>query len=204
MPIFRVPINITFPGAGSPGVNVWHIRTVADPLAAGELSQANAIIAFIRTFYNTILAHYPATTNLSLGTVTEEGTSREIVPTMASLTGTGVGSAPQALALVVTWRTSIAARRGRGRTFLGPHVTADIQSDGTPSSSLVSDVNSASATLISSSMGFGNGAVGVWGYSAAKTPGKQNPRNPADAREFRDYTGRAVRDLFGVLRSRRD
>lgn len=203
MAIFRVPVNITFPGAGSPGVNVWHIRT-ADPVIATELQQANALIAYIRSFYTTIAAHYPSTTSLSLGTVTEEGTSREIAPTMAAVTGSGTGSAPQLLSLVVTWRTTIASRRGRGRTFLGPHCTSDMQSDGTPAPSLISDVSTASSALITSSQAYGNGAVGVWGYSAAKTPGKENPRNPADAREFRDFTGRAIRDLFGSLRSRRD
>jgi hypothetical protein len=203
MALFRVPVNISFPGAGSPGVNVWHIRT-SGVSGGTELTEANVLIGYIRTFYNTIVAHYPATTTLTLGTVTELLTSREIVPTFATVTGTGTGSAPQALALVVTWRTSIAARRGRGRTFLGPHVTTDIQNDGTPSAALISDVNAAATTMLSSSTGYGSGAVGVWGYSAAKTPGKANPRNPADAREFRDFTGKAVRDLFGVLRSRRD
>lgn len=203
MAIFRVPVNIVFPGSGSPGVNVWHIRTL-DAAPAGELSQANGLIGAIRTFYDTLKGYLPATTTLTLGTVTEELTSREITPTMTSVVGTGVGSAPQLLALVVTWRTTVASRRGRGRTFLGPHATADIQSDGTPSSGLVSDVATASTALISSSTAYGNGAIGVWGYENAKTPGKENPRNPADARVFRDFTGRAIRDLFGSLRSRRD
>jgi hypothetical protein len=201
--IFRVPINITFPGAGSPGANIWHIRT-SGAIGSVENAQANALIGYIRTFYNYLVAHYPATTVISLGTVTEEGTSREITPTMASVTGVGTGSAPQLLAVVVTWRTTVAARRGRGRTFIGPLTTADIQNYGTPSTTLMTDVNSASASLVNSSLLDGNGAIGVWGYNAAKLPGKANLRNPTDAKVLRDVTGKQVRDLFGSLRSRRD
>jgi len=203
MAIFRVPILLTFPGAGSPGVNVWHIRTV-DPVLVTELSQANTLIGYIRTFYNYNIAHYPSTTTITLGTVTEEISSREIVPTMATVTGVGTGSAPQALSVVVTWRTTLASRRGRGRTFLGPHVTADIQSDGTPSTTLITDVNTSAAALVTSSLAYGNGAIGVYGYKDAKPAGKENPRNPADEKIFRDVVGKNVRDLFGVLRSRRD
>lgn len=203
MAIFRVPINITFPGAGSPGANIWHIRTI-DPTTSGELVNASALIGFIRTFYNTLAAYFPATTVFSLGTVTEEETSREIVPTMATVTGTGVASAPQLLALVVTWKTSIAARRGRGRTFVGPLATACMQNDGTPVATLVADANTAAQTLVNASLAGANGAIGVYGYQNAKLPGKANLRNPDDPRIFRDFTGKAIRDLFGVLRSRRD
>jgi hypothetical protein len=79
-----------------------------------------------------------------------------------------------------------------------------VQTDGTPVDSFVTAARNAAAALVTSSTGYGNGAIGVYGYNAAKTPGKANPRNPADAKVFRDITGYAVRDLFGVLRSRRD
>jgi hypothetical protein len=203
MAVFRVPINIAFPGAGSPGANIWHIRTV-DPLPVPELAKAQTLVGLIRSFYVGLAAHYPATTTLTLGTVTEEGTSREITPTFATVTGTGTGSAPQLLAVVVTWRTAIAARRGRGRTFIGPLTTADMQNDGTPSAVVISDVKASANSLVSSSLADGNGAIGVYGYTSAKLPGKQNPRNPADPKMFRDFQGNAVRDLFGSLRSRRD
>jgi hypothetical protein len=168
------------------------------------LSEANTLLTYVRGFYTYLVARYPTGTTISLGTVVEEGTQREIVPTMSNVTGVGTGSAPQLLAVVCTWKTSIAARRGRGRTFVGPLATSAVQADGTPLDALVTDVKAAAAALVASSMGFGNGALGVYGYSAAKTPGKENPRNPADAKVFRDFTGYAVRDLFASLRSRRD
>jgi hypothetical protein len=203
MALFRVPILLTFPGAGSPGVNVWHIRT-ADAALATELGQANALIGYIRTFYDAGKSYLPSTTTCILGTVSEIGTSREIVPTMAQVNGLGTGSAPQALALCVTWRTSIAARRGRGRTFFGPLSTASIQSDGTPDNTMRNTMVTAAAALVTSSLGYANGAVGVWGYDAAKLPGKANVRDPDDGKVFRDFTGSGIRDLFAVLRSRRD
>lgn len=203
MAIYRVPILIAFPGAGSPGANIWHIRT-AGPAGSVDLGQANALIGFIRTFYNSILTHIPAATAITLGTVVEEETSVEIAPTMAVLSGSGTGSAPQALACVVTWRTTLAARRGRGRTFVGPLATAAMQNDGTPAAATRTAIQDAAAALVTASMGYGNGAVGVYGYDGPKTPGKENPRNPDDPKVFRDFIGSGVRDVFGVLRSRRD
>lgn len=201
MAIFRVPLNIVFVGAGSPGANIWHIRTPG-VIASDELNQANALLGFIHTFYVQMLAYLPNGTTVSLGTVTEEGTQREIVPTFAPVLGTGTGNSPQALCAVVTWKTSIAARRGRGRTFFGPLNTGTIQSDGTLNDTFRANLVAAAGALVTSSMGYGNGAVGVYGYNVAKTRGV--PRNPTDARVFRDYVGASVRDLFGILRSRRD
>jgi hypothetical protein len=203
MAIFRVPINFTHLGAGSPSANIWHIRT-STVNTATELSEANTLVGYIRTFYNSCLGLLPPTWVATLGTVVSETDQREIIPTMASLTGLGTGSAPQALAIVVGWRTTIAARRGRGRTFLGPVASGVMQTDGTVTDANLTTVRTAAAALISSSTAFGNGAVGVWGYENAKLPGKENLRNPADGKIFRDFVGVQVRDLFGVLRSRRD
>jgi hypothetical protein len=204
MTVWRVPINIAYPGTGGPGVNVWHIRTIELGPGTTETGQVNALLGYIRTFYNTIGSWYPATTVLSLGTVTAVDSSREIAGTFAGVTGTGTGSAPQLLALVNTWKTTIAARRGRGRTFLGPLCTAAMQNDGTPAAALLSDVAAASSALLTSSLGYGNGAIGVYGYDQPKLAGKANLRDPTDAKVFRDITGYKARDLFASLRSRRD
>jgi hypothetical protein len=201
MAIFRVPFNITFPGAGSPGANIFHIRT-AISTAPEELLEANALVSYIRTLYTNAANYMPTGTTITLGTVSEEGTQREIVPTFSAVTGSGTGSSMQALALVITWRTTVAARRGRGRTFIGPLATATVQADGTPADTFRATMATAAAGLVSSSMAYGNGAIGVWGYAGAK--GSGTPRDPNDPRVFRDFTGSNVRDLFGVLRSRRD
>lgn len=203
MGIFRVPFPIVFPGAGSPGVNVWHIQTNTAS-GGSELAEANVLVGYLHTFYDSIKSYYPTGTTITLGTVTEETTEREIVPSFAPVAGIGTSSAPQMLALVITWKSAIAARRGRGRTFVGPLSTASVQTDGTPVDAVRSAIAAAANALVASSILRTSGAIGVWGYQNAKTPGKANPRNPADAKIFRDYTGYATRDLFGVLRSRRD
>lgn len=201
MAIFRVPFNIAFLGAGSPGANIWHIRT-ATLTQSGELNEANALIGYIRSFYTTAATYLPTTCTVSLGTVTEEETQREISPTFANVAGLGSGAMMQALAIVVTWKTTIAARRGRGRTFVGPLATVVVQSDGTIVDSVRTSILGAANALVTSSLAYGNGAVGVYGYASAKSQGV--PRDPNDPRVFRDFTGATVRDLFGVLRSRRD
>lgn len=201
MAIFRVPIVLTFPGAGSPGANIWHIRTV-DPSFATELTQANTLIGYIRTLYAATAAYFPNGWTAQLGTVVEEGSQREIVPTMASVAGSGSGSSPQMLAIVCTWKTTIAARRGRGRTFLGPLATAATQTDGTITDSVRTSFNTYTQGLVDSSVAFGNGAVGVWGYENPWTG--TGPRPAGQPRVFRDFTGRNIRDVFGILRSRRD
>jgi len=201
MTVFRVPINIAFPGAGSPGANIWHIRTLADS-GVLELAQANALVGIIRTFYGACAAFYPNTTTLTLGTVTSVTDQREISPTMAPVSGAGSGSSMQALAVVVTWKTSIAARRGRGRTFVGPLHTAAVQSDGTPAGSVQTGIQAAASALVTSSLADLNGAIGIWGYQFAHVG--DEPRPSGDPRILRDVTAATVRDLFGVLRSRRD
>jgi hypothetical protein len=132
----------------------------------------------------------------------EEETSTEYVLTFAPVSGSGTGSAPQALALVVTWRTEVAARRGRGRTFVGPLAPAVVATDGTPADTARSTLATAAAALVSSSQGFANGAIGVWGYQSAYTG--EGDRPPGQPRVLRDFTGSTIRDLFGILRSRRD
>lgn len=204
MAIFRVPINIAYPGTGGPGVNVWHCRTAGTAIDATTTGQLNALLGFLRTFYNTIGSWYPATTTITLGTCTTVDTQAEAAGTFATVTGTGTGSAPQLLANVVTWKTSVAARRGRGRTFLGPLCTSAMQADGTPAAALQSDVSAAATALVSASVSFGNGAWGIYGYDVAKLAGKANLRNPADGKVLRDIVGFKQRDLFASLRSRRD
>jgi hypothetical protein len=169
-----------------------------------KLTDVNTLVGYLRTFYNNLVGYYPTGTVISLGTVVDEVTKEELAPTMTAVSGVGTSSAPQLLALCVTWKTGVAARRGRGRTFIGPLTPACVQTDGTPVDSFRTTVGSGAAALIASSTAMGNGAWGVWGYENAKPAGKENPRNPLDGKVFRDFTGYATRDLFASLRSRRD
>lgn len=199
--IYRVPVNIAYVGAGQPGVNVWHVRTT---LSAGtDPSQLQAMVTAIRTFYDGCKTVFPTSTNFTLGTVTEVSDQTEAAPTWTTVTGTAVNAyAPQALAIVVSWRTTIAARRARGRTFLGPVGSAIMDTNGTPVDSYLTAIRAAAATMIATSTAFGNGAVAVYGQ---ENPMPDPPVPPASLPHVaRDITAATVRDIFGVLRSRRD
>lgn len=201
MAIYRVPINIAFTGPGSPGVNVWHVRTDGG-FDAGS-AQLQGCIDLIREFYDDVNFLMAQGNVFTLGTVTEEGTGNEASPTWTSLSGGGTaGSAPQMLCVVVTWKTSIAARRGRGRTFLGPLASHVVQSDGSITDAQATTVRTAAGALVTASEGFANGAVAIWGLENAATG--ENPDYPNLPHVARDITGHKVGDQFGVLRSRRD
>lgn len=201
MAVYRVPFNVTFSGAGGPGANVWHVRTLSDFSPVN--TDLQGLVNNIRTFYTSCASLYPNTATITLGTVTEVGTSNESVPSFTAVVGTGgTGLAPQALALVVTWRTSVAARRGRGRTFLGPLASGAMQTDGTVADALLGTARTAATALVTASTASGNGAISVYGLQNQATG--DNPDYASLPHVARDITGSQIRDLFGVLRSRRD
>nr|CRY93649.1 hypothetical protein [uncultured prokaryote] len=198
MAIWRVPINLTYEFGGGPGVNVWHVRQSS--LDPGE--ELGDLVGMLHTFYATLTAGqttgdscFQAGMTIDCGELVNVDTQETFTPDFDALTvGATGGAAAPVLALCVTWRTTIAARRARGRTFLGPFAPDACESNGTPIEALRDTVRSACDALISDSEGFGNGAVGVYG--------KANPGSSGHV--IRDITGALVPNEFAVLRSRRD
>lgn len=202
MAIYRVPVNIAYTGAGSPGVNVWHVRSTGS--FATNPSDLQGMVTAIRTFYNSLVAYFPTTQSFTLGTVTDVETDEEAVPTWATVTGTTAGGyLPQANCIVVTWKTTVAARRGRGRTFVGPLISTIAQTDGTIVDASRTAFLGAANTLVSTSTAYANGAVGVWGLQNSRAAGDTTPYDQLP-HVLRDVTGASIRDLFGIMRSRRD
>jgi hypothetical protein len=119
-------------------------------------------------------------------------------------TGTGQPLPPHD-SVVVSWRTELRARRGMGRTFIGPLTDAAQGSDGTPFATFLSDLVTAGNTLLEASEADTAGwAVGVWGL---QSPGEYDQFGrliPGQAHVHRDCTSFKIRDKFAVLRSRRD
>lgn len=206
MSVFRVPIDLAWDGPGTPGVNVWHIRTVLD---AGGTDLQQAVDA-VRTFYHSCngagtLANsvFPSGYTANVGQAVNVVDQTTAQPTFTQVTGgASTTEAPQLLQMCVSWRTSIAARRGMGRTFVGPLTGAQVQSDGTIFGTGVTRVRDAAIALVTASTAATGWAVGVYGL--------QNPA-PEGTTDFgalphvlRDITGSSVRDRFAVLRSRRD
>jgi len=201
MAVYRVPWTLNYAGGGAPGVNVWHVRTVS--VYSNGSADLLAMLNAIHTFYTAIKSVYPTGTSIALGQVIQLDDQREIPETMPTVTGTGGTSlAPTGLAITVGWRTSLAARRGRGRTFIGPLQLAAVQTDGTIDNNIRSLVQSAANSLASTSQGAANGAVGVYGLEEKAPAGTED--YSVLPRVLRDITGAVIHDKFAHLRSRRD
>jgi hypothetical protein len=206
MPIYRVPMELTWPNNGGPGVNVFHVRTASGAIAGvnGELDQA---LAALRTFYSTLGAAtggvYVNGSTVNVGQVVDVADQTTVAGTFAPLNiGGSAAAAPQNLQFAISWRTTIAARRGMGRTFIGPLNSSIIQSDGTPGVSALTRVRDAASALVDASKGPNGWALCVYGLQAAG-PGKGGSYEGLP-RVGRDFTSSRVRDVFAVLKSRRD
>jgi hypothetical protein len=204
MAVFRVPAAITWSGQGSPGVNVWSVRTVSGTVAVNELSAA---LDSLRQFYADISLWLRAGTQVAIGPGVVERTTQEDHSQPALTVGsTGTGdSMPSLGAIVVSWRTSLAARRAMGRTFVGPLTELANDVDGSLNPSALSAVRTAADALVerstSNTLGYG---IGVWGL---ESPGQYDAAGrliPGQPHVHRDITSARVKDQWSVMRSRRD
>lgn len=191
MPTARIPIDLTWSIAtGSPGVNVFHAR--ADSLDAFN-ADFNALSALLEQFYTDIAAVIPNTVTISsqgeaTGVGDDTGNTYSMDPWSVAGTSTG-GYAPPANTMLVRWSAATGGRSGRGRTYISPITEAIIEANGTPDETARGIVATAAEDLVTSSQGFGNGALGI--YSRVEDT-------------FRDFVTSEVPNYFAVLRSRRD
>lgn len=189
MPIYRVPVKIEYPHTGGPGYNVFHVRTVSN--ARDELLDA---LDAIEQFYTSLRSHFAGGTRHTIGEgmIKDPLGSPEYVNDDArTRLGEGANTvAPSLLALTVSWKTSSATRSGRGRTFVGPFTSDAMQNtDGTPSTALMTAIRNAANTLVSESSGLNDWAIGVLSVKQGL---------------LRDFTGASVKDRWSYLSSRRD
>lgn len=191
MPTVRIPIDLAWTGSsGSPGVNVWHVRTNALDVVNEDV---NYLAGVLETFYDECSDIFPSDFTArflgeAYGVGDDEGTVYVGDPWTIAGSG-GTPHLPPATAMFVNWRGSTGGRRGRGRTYLSPLVTADNEGNGTPVEQVRTWVQTAADNLIESSDSFANGAVGV--YSRVSNT-------------FRDFVSAEVPNKFASLRSRRD
>lgn len=191
MPIYRTVVETRGPMLGGVGVNTWHFRTPGSPTT--DQTALTAALAALQTFYGSYI------TNIAPSGVTvsspglwielaEEPTSVQLTPWSTASTGSNT-TLPSPVALVVGWRTALAARSGRGRTFINPVRSTLVEANGTPTTSAVTSLASAGLALINDFDAPADGSFVVW--------------SPTDG-VGRDYVNVAVQDKFAVLRSRRD
>lgn len=191
MAVYRATVDLTFPVGNGGGTNTFALRTSA----LGDTLSIIALMGYVEDFYDAISEWFPSNWVASWdGTVQELGS-----PTPAysdpvtgwSVTGDAPSSSflPTAAMVCVNWRTSVATRSGRGRTFLGPLSTSSAESNGTPAAAFMTDVRAAAAALVTASQSMaGDGAIAVWSEKDSVA---------------RDIVSSSVTDQYAVLRSRR-
>jgi hypothetical protein len=181
-------------------VNVWSLRINT----GGDLGTAvPAALTELRAFYNAIIGMWAPGTKINLGQITDRETQERVPGTWAEMTGTAVSSAAApVLAVCVSWQTSLAARRGMGRTFIGPLQGEIVQDDGTVEPGTLDGIRTAAQDLVDASGGLNDWAFGVYGLQSKAPAGTQDYSSLPHV--HRDFTGMKVRDQFAVLRSRRD
>lgn len=190
MATFKIDVNLSWAGTGSPGVNVFHMRAdTTDPFTA----QVQDAVDALQAMYAGLANNLPNSMKVSIGdeVVKDPYGSPEYEPVTGwEVTGTGGPDyLPMATCVVIGWRTASATRSGRGRTFIGPLAPAVLGADGTPNVDAMNDFRLAGTNLVNTSTGWTQAAMGIY--------------SPTDS-VLRDITSSSVQDRFAVLRSRRD
>lgn len=198
MATWRLPVALTYDLGGGPGVNVWHLRNTGEPFDDDVQECVDAIHAFYSTVASGAIAGadgYQAGMRISADTVINVDSDESASVDWDTITVPATGDvAPPVLALCMTWRTSIAARRGRGRSFMGPLSQNALQDNGTPAEDFRAVHVGAAQDLVDFNDGFDNGAVVVYGRTAIGS----------STHVARDITGFSVPNEFAIMRSRRD
>lgn len=194
MPLFTFPVQLTYNSSGSPGVNTWHARLTGENF--DDQASMNSIIGWVHEFYETLSGFFPPSMDVDfLGTAKSIAEDPEFIggltPWHVDGDATSNVMLPPANQVCINWLTASAGRSGRGRTFIGPIAVGalDTAGDGTPFADTLDQLVDAGLALIDHSLGFTNGAVGVW--------------SPTD-QVLRDFTGCRVLKKFAILSSRRD
>lgn len=189
MPLWRTTVALTFPTGSRAGTNTWHVRTVTD-----DDSELDTVMGMIQAYYGDIAtalwhADYTARWDGSASEVDSESPAFKQTNGDWLVTGPDSGASPAAgVGVVVTWRSSLASRRGRGRTFHCPVREDAFDDNGTIEDGTLADVRDASDALVSASTVSTLGSVVV--YSESDHVG-------------RDIVGRLVNDRVAYLSSRR-
>lgn len=184
-------VNLTWSGAsGSPGVNVWHLRSDGGGDPAIDFDGLSQIVF---DFYTALQEYFPTLVQIQMfGELTGVGPDTGNLYSVDSWGLDGSGGAnflPPANCLLVAWKAATGGRSGRGRTFLGPVIEETAEANGSPDEAVRTAVAAAAADLVEASDSFANGAIGIWSRTDAL---------------FRDFVTSECPNYFAVLRSRRD
>jgi len=204
--VWRLNVYGDFSNGAGRCINTWHVRT--GNLIPTEQAAINSAASALRSFYGTVANLCPslpaATWRCDFAVNVQDQTDLPVSQTSFAPVATAGGAiwAPPHLAICVSWKTSIRARRGRGRSFLGPLTGGQMQSDGTVLDASLTTLTTAATTLVNASLTDNDWALGVWGLENPAPPGFGGDYNDLP-HVIRDFTGFSMQDKFAVMRSRR-
>jgi hypothetical protein len=194
MPTFRSIVTLNHPNLGGTATNSFHFVTepgatsgeITDQVtsAAGALEAMYTQLAEFCYVGNTVIQHSGEWVEVGV-----EDPEFAISPAWTETVGDIANGMPPHDCLVVTWRTALAGRSGRGRTFLSPLNDVALEADGTPTASFRTLVEAAADEIITYNGDPDQGQFVVW--------------SPTDE-IARSITSRSTRNIFASLRSRRD
>jgi hypothetical protein len=192
MAIWKSTVTISNPALGGVGTNTWHCRTAGIVDAEVKL-QLESLTSGLHDFY-TAMANVlaaPSIVDHSGEWIRAEDGESEIQQVAGfNLSDIGAGDPlPPANAIVVGWGTSQATRSARGRTFLGPLAENTLQDNGTPTATALTIIRNGAQALVDHSEAQTGTALVVWSVKEQLA---------------RDFVSAHVRNIFAVLRSRRD
>lgn len=163
MAVWQLVVNIDWGAGHKHGVNVWHFRQTSLPTFP-----LPPIPTLIKNWYDAIKGFPPSSCVFSFDGIVRDVSSAEptdppvLQPWTVQCNG-GTNTAPNGVGLVVGWKSSLATRRGRGRTFIAPVSQAMFDGpDGTLDNTKLTALNTMTNTLVSGSTADGNGAIVVW------------------------------------------
>lgn len=189
MAIYRLTVQLSWPGVGGPGTNTWHYRD-ADP----DLPFSDDVSETLQNFYTSVGGFL--TPGMTISLAAQAVSVDQDPPTLVNIsnpfsinTGSGSNGGVRSAQACITWRSNVATRSGRGRTFVGPLATGAIDGDGTLTAAAYAQFRQAADELVDASTAGFNGALSIW-----------STKNQIG----RDITSYTMRDRVAVLRSRND
>lgn len=191
MPIYRMTVTTRFPGGSGAGTNTWHFRTTDVPVF-GAPSPADIVKGFYQTLQSNLGAPYFFSWDGSLQEVLTADPQLVAVQEGWTLQGSAGGNAdsgPAGVGMCITWRTSVATKSGRGRTFLAPLPIGWYESNGTLTDSILTTIRGAAAHVVDLSVADGNGGICIVSKKDAIA---------------RDIIGSTINDQVAYLSSRRN
>lgn len=170
--VYRIACNITAPNC-NPAANIYHVTNGQ----TGDVGIGAVLTAF-KTFYDAIATFFGTGTNISIGASVRDVsvTPNRIIAVspLASVGSSGGEPLPANAALVVTWRTALAGRSFRGRTYLGPS-TETVNSSGVAASGTVNTISTAANALITNIDAIAGMNFGVYAFRRTQPPYSETP-----------------------------